>query len=498
MKKFLLAASLITITNVVDAQCFDNEPNYSQFAPKGDGKYKNEILWLGWGNGAKSLKKNDYSNAMLKISEDKYVCVKTVVTSVSADNHLKVDKVDAAWSLMDEYYTNDDDNIYYILKNGVNNTPVKASFKSYAFISTKQVNNTYVKVPIKIKGLVFADAESANTTEYLSLQAKGQWNIVEIMRRSSSNVKYSVKKTPATAAGISQIVMGYGNNSKYAALSMLKFDESRAYANANENFAVTYDAELRGEGTTSVAIGLLTPYADFGDAPESYGAPMHLIEDLELVRDNLSESNNLKEIGNSNSFTAGSLVQPKFNYIGSLGPDANITNIFTDDALGDDYTYYSDGSRNQLSNEENGWPAKYQSLSYKTINGVNYPIGGSISPEIPVVTNKRSVLAGWIDFNLNGKFDDNEMSYIDIPANTNVSVQLQWHIPLDRVAKSTFVRLRLFDFADVNENGTINPALISPISDVYGGEVEDHKMRILPYAVSNPMLINATQGIKTE
>lgn len=501
MKKLFITLSLFSFVISLNAQCFDGEPNYSQFASKGDGKYKNEILWLGWGNSLKKLNVNDYSNATLKISENKYVCVKTVVTSVSGVNHLEVDKVDAPWSMMDEYYTNDNNNIYYIIKNSRSqeNSAVKASFKSYAFISTKNSNGVFTKVPIRIKGLVFADAEMANGIEYLSLKAKGKWNIVEIMNRPNDfAVKYHVKKTQTNSDGESEIWMGQGNNGRYAALSMLKFDDARAYGNLNDNYAVTYSTELKGEGITSISIGLLTPYADFGDAPETYDAPMHLIEDLEVVNDNLVESSTINDIGFNSGFSSGSLIAPRSNYIGSLGPDANIKNIFSKDALGDDYTYNSNGNRDVLTKEEDGWPVKYQKISYKNINGINYPVGGQISADIPVVTNRRSVLAGWIDFNLNGKFDTNELVYKTIDSNTNSNVNLLWQIPLNRQSKSTYVRLRLFDYADVVENGEINPELISPTSDVYGGEVEDHKMIILPYAISNPTLINANHSFKTQ
>ena len=506
MNKYLFFLGLYFISISSFGQCFSDingnrtEPVVSTFATYGNGKYKNEIIWLNWGatnpsatNGeSKTLVENDYSNAEIKINDNKFICVKTIIKSV---NNLKSGDIDKNYSIMHNTYSNSAHDMKHLLTTITSKTDSKIVLESFAFVRTRTgIGQSYKDVPFKLKGLVFADAESAASTEYFSLSANGEWNVIEFINNSGD--KYDYKITKSFANNIGTIKMGNGQDKKLAGIAMLRFNET-AYGSISDNYKVTYNGSFYGGGTTSISIGILTPFADFGDAPISYGAPIHFIDKLELVNDNLSlgvETN----IGRSTTFKSGALVKPISNFIGSLGPDSNSKVVFSKYATGDDnFEDGYDDAGNALplsitSKEEDGWPEKYKGFSYKTVNGSNYPIGSTIDAKIPVKTSKSSVLAGWIDFDLNGKFDDSERVYIEVDANTDESKNLIWRVPSVRKPYSTYARLRLFDLTDVSTNGSIDINKISPTSDVYSGEVEDHYIKIYPQAVSNPMILNAS------
>ena len=489
------------------AQCFSDvngvrqEPVISAFATHGNGKYKKEILWLNWGatsanatkGSSKNISSSDYTNAEIKINDNKFICVKTKVISAS---RVTSDKINATYSIMDENYTNADNSMYHLLRNTSDTDFATISLESYAFVRTREaLGKPYTDEPIKIKGLIFADAESANSSEYFNLTAKGKWDIIEFINLTGTSYNYNVTKEDVkinnVLTGESKITMGYGEDKRVAAIAMLKFNDD-AYANRANQYKVAYKSEFKGGGTTSIAIGLLTPYADFGDAPVSYGSPIHFIENMETASDNLGHSVVKTNIGKSSTFRSGALIKPSNNFLGTLGPDPNPRPVYSEDALGDDYDYNENNVRTILTKEEDSWPASYNRFSYKTVEGSNYPIGAAIKAQIPIKTNVKTVLAGWIDFNVNGKFDIGERVYKEVPANTIGNVELSWTIPQNRKPFSTYARLRLFEFNQISENGILDTSLLVPSSDTFGGEVEDHKIHILPQAVSNPMLLNAT------
>src|SRR5690606_35722497 len=91
-----------------------------------------------------------------------------------------------------------------------------------------------------------------------------------------------------------QIHFMKGNDDNTAAVSFLTFNSS-AYGGFNEDYAVSFEVTLRGTGTTALALGLLTINADRGDAPESYGAPLHLFDGTTLSDDGIAvgETKNL-------------------------------------------------------------------------------------------------------------------------------------------------------------------------------------------------------------
>lgn len=505
---------ILGLSYTANAQCFSDalgrrvKAVTSFYATTGTGKYKNDILWFNWGatdanatNGlAKTLVKGDYSNAEIKISDDKYICVETVVTN--AENIFSA-KIDQTWSAMDESYSVPGHDRYQILVTS-NGGESAITLESRAFIYARNTSNSpFISTPFRLKGLILVDSESAASNEYITLTSNGEWNIIELLNESNKNRDYKIKKENVTTNSVTstKLTMGYGVDKIIGPLAFLSFNES---AYTGSEYKVSYTSTMKGNGLTSIAIGLLTPYADFGDAPESYGSPIHLVDKLDFTKDNLSNIGSQYNL-NAHAISTGSIIRPKANYIGSTGPSPNTRSSFSEDAMGDDFNYIYDTSINSYvrdglpTKEEDGWPVKNKNFSYIKMDGANMILKNKIEATIPVKINRKSILAGWIDFNFNGKFDPDELNYQIIDYTSNLggeeiikNIDLKWDLPEDKKNKDTYVRLRLFNYNELFPNNAVfNVNQISPTSDTYGGEVEDHKINIIKVAVTNPVLLNS-------
>src|SRR5690606_19942446 len=147
-------------------------------------------------------------------------------------------------------------------------------------------------VPIRLAGVVVADAESLAPTEYIYTTADGEWTVVEVKKNTALGAD-NVQKEIVNVGGVptSQRTMKFlrGNDKETMAVSFLKFNES-AYnmTGSNPDLSVTVVATIKGSGLTAIALGLLPPDVDGGDAPESYGYPMHLIQRLNFSGDGIA------------------------------------------------------------------------------------------------------------------------------------------------------------------------------------------------------------------
>jgi hypothetical protein len=181
---------------------------------------------------------------------------------------------------------------------------------------------------------------------------------------------------------------------------------------------------------------------DLGDAPDSYGTllnskgPSHILsEDLKI----------------------GSLVDFELDGIPSI------------DALGDD---------NDESDDEDGI------ASFATLKEDNTQY--EVSVAVTNTTGQPATLSGWIDFNIDGKFTNNERAQIVVP-NGATSAILSWTGLSGLVKGDSYLRLRLAtDASEVdNPSGDAGSAV--------NGEVEDYTIVIetaLPVKLIN---FNATK-----
>ncbi len=202
--------------------------------------------------------------------------------------------------------------------------------------------------------------------------------------------------------------------------------------------------------TINDGAGCLLP-TDFGDAPQSYKTlntdqgPGHVITSA---------------LHPGTQLTIGQLVDP------------DLDGIPTPLANGDDL--------NRPINDEDGVPAN-------TVIDASHP-----TLKVPCVntTGTAATLAGWVDFNLNGKFDAGERAIATVPAgatsatltwSTSSSVAAGIHGLFTRLTGGgggtlqaagdppSFLRLRLYP-------GTVANPQATGAEFIAGGEIEDHRI----------------------
>lgn len=472
VKIFIGFCYFLTVLSGLKAQpCFPGEITTAAYAEGGTSSYKEQVLWMTWGSNNDAnypygqhntpLENGDASYASIDIGGGKYLCIQAMISDLTAPissyapGNYNGDSMDDLYNIGG---TGTDNQLVNGIQNGVYGGTV--SFK----VTCKA---TLDGQPVRLAGLVLGDGESLDGDgEYFHVTADGKWTIVELQKNIDEG-PYQILKSNVNEGGIikQNIRFVKGNNRNTAAVSFLTFDAT-AYGTFSDNYEVSFDVTLKGTGITALVLGLITINADGGDAPESYGAPLHLFEGTILTDDGIDVDDIINL--NTEDYDEGALVQSPSNFLGTTGPDADNGPQFSEDALGDDNN--PDGP----STEEDAWPTEHKRWSYNA----TYKPGKTLSIDIPYNGLADAYIVGWIDFNWNGVFEESERVIIDAPAASDI-VTLTWIIPEDRIAKSTYVRLRYA----INEDEILSPTTVAS-----GGEMEDHFIYILGPATTNPML----------
>ena len=514
--------SLIQLVSIVSygQPCYPDKVVTAAYATHGSGKYKDKILWLTWGSTNQStdpygknaviLGKGAKSYASVPLGAGSYLCVEAEI----------IEKDDAViGSYLPGMYTGDSKDDLYRIEYPTG-TPESQIPKITENKITYTVNNRLVSgiknnadgakpkfkirckatingIPVRIAGMVLADAESLSTSEWIKVTAVGDWNVVEVIKNVSQS-KYDVLKShissedEGTAAlnlnssKAKSIKFELGNNKTTAAISFLSFNnDATDSAYAVGDYAVDILVEFKGQGTTAIALGLLTPYSDLADAPESYGSAINMLQALTVTSDRIDADTSVNI--NTNDYKGGELTSNNSRgYLGSYPADPDNTSIHSKLAIMDDIT----GDTSTM-NEEDAWPDSKQRFSYKT----GYVKEQNFKAEIPY--HKGVVgdyIAGWLDFNLDGQFSDDEMAYAPVGADTG-TVILSWTIPTTRQPYSTYARLRYIDKFNIPA-GESDVKNITATSILYYGEVEDHRVYILGPTVVNPALPSRAKTAK--
>lgn len=516
-KSFLLSMVLILLSaaEVVRAQCYQNNTVKAAFASGGTSPNKGKVLWLNWGGQGEgnypygkvgeSLVVGAVSRASIDLGEGKYLCIEAQITSIENVSGNDADER-AIQSYIPGTYTGDGAtfgdflDILYNIGGGRTDDNKRQNQMVSGIINTHQGGGAVITIrctatidgtPIRLPGMVVADAESLAgsmdnagdpTREYIFAEAHGTWHVVEVQKNLDEKGKYNIRKEN-NPKGTQTIKFLGGNDKKTGAVAFLAFNE-KAYNKSGDipDLGISFTATLKGGGLTALALGLLNPAVDLGDAPASYGSPIHLLQNLTFSEDHIPVVSstddpkvkiaNTKNI-NTKEYQAGTLVDKRSGYLGSVAPDGDSGAMFSKDALGDDKS----PTASLLSNEEDAWPEEYKRFSYKQY----YMPGNEITAKIPYKGAKvGSKVAGWIDFDLNGKFDDNEMAMADIQSDGDGEAVLKWIVPALRRPYSTYVRLRYFDVSEKEAR--------SPVDNVNFGEVEDHRIYILGPSIVNPTI----------
>ncbi|WP_140725004.1 CshA/CshB family fibrillar adhesin-related protein [Pseudomonas sp. Hp2] len=424
------------------------------YATGGSSPYRNTVLWLTWGGGV-----NGTHDAPLSNGSSSSISL-PVAAGVNLDVTCSLDNVAnnaGLRSYRPGVWRGDSlDDMYNIGGTGTSNQLI-AGISRAAGSATFSVNcsSTLGGQPYRLRGVVMADAESINTnTEYVQASAIGTWNIVELRKNLSAGAYMARKwQTPSGSTTASFIRFGPGNDDNTAAVTFLSFDDA-AYAPGSLD--VSMDFAIQGGGTTAIAIGLLVPFADFGDAPSSYGTAMHVVDDLRFNSDGLAANGNVATNINTAGYNVGGIAPPASNYLGTRGPDTEQSSPFSSNAKGDD-----DFPSNN-PDEENAWSPTYRLTVMQA---------GTVISQ-PVQCAGTGSVKGWIDFDINGQFDSDEGS--NVAACSSGSATLQWTVPAGMKAGTSFVRLRYAS----------NPAEIqNPTGTATDGEVEDHQLTIIAPAL---------------
>ena len=181
---------------------------------------------------------------------------------------------------------------------------------------------------------------------------------------------------------------------------------------------------------------------DEGDAPESYGKAVHTIATVDGV-------------------TGAKVNQP---YIGNVSPDMDENT--TQDWFGDDKATTADEGINQLLPEELKGTTNEMIQMDRTKPG-NY----KMSVQAHTDGASEAHIYGWVDFNQNGKFDEDERS--------NLATITQ-----DGTVELTFANSKTYVDPSVKELGArVRIAkkaneIESPTGMAFSGEVEDFKTQI--------------------
>lgn len=458
--------------------------NSAAYATSGDGKYKNEILWLTWGSDTNPLGVKGKALSNTSISKASI----QVANGVNIDVQCKLLNINGS---LESYapggFGGDTfDDAYNIGGSGGANQLVaglmtRSTTTSFQISCTSEFVGGATRTPIALRGFAIADAEAmapGGTREYIVGAAKGNWHAIE--RFGSSSDPYFVEKsdtqlgTPAIGnSGDSFVKLTTGGTAdgNRSVVTFLEFPVSQPAASQVMSF------QIKGGGNTAIAVGVLTPFADFGDAPASYGAAMHLIDDVNLSSDGIGQNS----IETVTALNVAYMQPPRTLYLGTKGPDSEPSSKFSADALGDDNSGQS-ASSPAFAGEENGWPANEKISVLKA--GTTHTV--SIACNLGTAGSGSAIVSGWIDFNQNGAFDSPAEKASGICSGSRA--QLSWNVPVDVKSGTTFVRLRI---------GGVGVDVDKAEGVARDGEVEDHAVTILAPALAITKSSNAISGAWT-
>ncbi len=104
-------------------------------------------------------------------------------------------------------------------------------------------------------------------------------------------------------------------------------------------------------------------------------------------------------------------------------------------------------------------------------------VGEDVSVQVPVsnTSGDEATVVGWIDFDRNGKFEDNERAFVSAGA-TSDTVTLTWTAPNDTVLLDTYMRLRV----STEPESAMPSNTAANGGGVKDGEVEDWAVTLTP------------------
>lgn len=419
---FALTAVLVASAFTFISSGLDTLPANAAYATGGSGLYKGSIDWFEWGTRGERIPAQGITRTNTRAIAGQTLSTTCTLGAPSAGGL----KAYAAGT-----WTGDGlDDMYNIGGVGANNRLV-AGLANYV-ISGAQVDFTFScaatldGVPVPLAGLVMADAEASGPDEFIqaTIPAGGNWRIIDRHRSADC-----LGNTPAIRAGQTLRLTGDAQSSACSTYpTAVAFMEGATSANVS----------IKGGGASAVALGTML-FTDFGDGPASYG-------------------------------DAGALYSPSF--VGGAVAAGTTQRVFnTDFALatpGQPVTRLGA----TVDSEEASQPSEGAIADGDTDDAVTLPSSLLVAPggtyTLPdVQCTGPGFVAGWVDWNSNGVFDDGERS--SSPECTGTSVDLTWNVPADAVDGASYLRVRIAALAD---------SILLPTGITTSGEVEDYAVSI--------------------
>ena len=320
-----------------------------------------------------------------------------------------------------------------------------------------KVEATYLNKPVKAT-VVMADGEEANPGEYAIFTTNGQgWeHLAEWKRVSPSGKEITETYAPMNPNRLGQYI---GDNATTPTIDWTKFTNpdqktgglgSQVFGpNTSKDHTVpivmTRETSevgiyIASSGQQAAMIGFMV--VDTGDAPASYGNAVHAISGY-------------------NAATGAQSPQP---YLGRKPADIDTTS--GNDWTHDDSTDHADEGIDQLLPDDLVGKT-HELFQADRLRDGDYSLRFHASAN----GNEKAYVRAWIDFNNNGKFDENEASeFTEVTSEGDYTVTFKNHAPMnDDSVKKLGMRVRIaLNQGDIEK----------PTGTAFSGEVEDLQVNL--------------------
>ncbi len=411
-----LATLLFLVFSIV---CFSNHA-YAQFATGGSSPYRNSIYWAAFGNShGQTLSNGDTSTFSISVGADVYQVVCTLSNLTTTGTGFTAYRP-GNWR--GAYH----DDLYNIGGTGTSNTLISGITPQHTIDGSYRVgcSATLNGTSVPMEGIVIGDAEQSAARESFTGKAPsgGTWRLIESYR--TPGCTYSAT---ATLTGSDLKVSGTTPLCSEGPMTTLFLDG-----------ASTVDVDVTNPGTTVVSVGAMISL-DRGDAPASYGEPIHILGN--------NWAGGLFPSGTSNINTISTATQSV--------PALRLGNLVDGEGIAQPSSSANADDNNGTNDDD----------------GVSIP--SELHPQqvasIPVELSASGYLSAWFDWNQDGDFFDSGEQVANATSLASGSNLIEVSVPSGASLGDSIARFRLCSTR--NDCNT-------PNSIATDGEVEDYQIKI--------------------
>ncbi|MFI9327784.1 Ig-like domain-containing protein [Kitasatospora sp. NPDC052868] len=237
-------------------------------------------------------------------------------------------------------------------------------------------------------------------------------------------------------------------------------------------------------GSTTAPVRLNQAYTvtvdeGVGTAPQGYGNASHLVSDLFLGAEAASPARLARQTAARSSAPAPASVEGSSPGAGAGADPADEPLVQLDHGAGR-RSVWSSPAPPQLQPGRGEYQGADPSIGYPA----EAAIGRYYRLTVPVaVGGATATLAGWVDFDRNGRFDATERVQSEVPAGADHTV-LEWTVPAGASSGETWARLRI---------GRDAAQLVPPGGFADSGQVLDQRIR-LTVGAARPEIAEPVDG----